>query len=118
MNTEFTTKNKVVSLFIQCLLLVKVTTVKDASNFLNVLNENSGSGFDNIFELINACNDKLCTLLMEVVLAKGDNGVDLIGIKSNVNSETCDFINDSKDGFGILNLGLRKIKDSNKIKGI
>ncbi|KAL5368524.1 hypothetical protein CPHLJ_5g925 [Cryptosporidium parvum] len=95
-----TGRSKVISLFIQCMLLVK---------------ENSRGDFENIFELVNACNDELCSLLLEVVFTKGNNENDFIGLRSNVHSnEGIESI--SKEKFGFLNLGLKKIKDYNEIK--
>ncbi|CUV06082.1 unnamed protein product [Cryptosporidium hominis] len=113
-----TGRSKVISLFIQCMLLVKVTSVKDANNFLNVLNENSRGDFENIFELVNACNDELSSLLLEVVFTKGDNENDFIGLRSNVHSNVESIESISKEKFGFLNLGLKKIKDYNEIKDI
>ncbi|OLQ16659.1 hypothetical protein ChUKH1_11430 [Cryptosporidium hominis] len=113
-----TGRSKVISLFIQCMLLVKVTSVKDANNFLNVLNENSRGDFENIFELVNACNDELSSLLLEVVFTKGDNENDFIGLRSNVHSNVESIESISKEKFGFLNLGLKKIKDYNEIKGM
>ncbi|KAK9172477.1 hypothetical protein CmeUKMEL1_18650 [Cryptosporidium meleagridis] len=111
-----TGRSKVISLFIQCMLLVKVTSVKDANNFLNVLNENSRGDFENIFELVNACNDELCSLLLEVVFSRGDHENEFIGLRSNVHSNIESIENISKEKFGFLNLGLKKIKDYNEIK--
>ncbi|KAH8584091.1 uncharacterized protein ELE39_002849 [Cryptosporidium sp. chipmunk genotype I] len=110
-------RSKVISLFIQCMLLVKVTSVKDANNFLKVLNENSKANFENIFELVNACNDELCSLLLEVVFTKEENGNEFIGIRSNINSNI-DIESLNKEKFGFLNLGLKRIKDYHEIKDI
>lgn len=68
--------------------------------------------------MVNACNDELCTLLMEVVFIKGENGNDFIGIRSNIDSETNDFTDICMDGFGFLNLGLKRTKDSHEIRGM
>ncbi|OII71309.1 uncharacterized protein cubi_01784 [Cryptosporidium ubiquitum] len=96
-----TRRSKVISLFIQCMLLVK----------------NLRGGFENIFELVNACNDELCTLLLEVVFTKRENGNDFIGIRSNINSNI-DMESEKKERFGFLNLGLKRIKNSYEIKGM
>lgn len=66
---------------------------------------------------MNACNDELHTLLLEVVFTKRDNGNDFIGIRSNINSYIDDMEFMNKERFGFLNLGLKKIRDSHEIKG-
>lgn len=56
---------------------------------------------------------------MEVVFIKGrENGNDFIGIRSNIDSKTDEFADICMDGFGFLNLGLKRIKDSHEIKGM
>ncbi|KAH7649740.1 hypothetical protein FG379_001970 [Cryptosporidium bovis] len=98
-------------------MLVKVTSVRDASNFLRVLNEYTEYSFENIFELVDACNDELRMLLMEIIITSDRKGEEYIGIRSNI-EDSSDIKSSSPEKYALLSLGIKKMNEFSEAKVI
>ncbi|EEA05027.1 uncharacterized protein CMU_040970 [Cryptosporidium muris RN66] len=108
--------SKVATIFLQCLLSVKVTGIADATAFFNALSDYYGRDFSNIHEMIVYCNDKLRPLLLEISYSSSYNHGEFIGIKSNLFGSDIFPSEPNIDKAAFWTLGFKRSKEYNICK--
>ena len=64
--------------------------------------------------MVDACNDELRMLLMEIVFSCDRKGEEYIGIRSNIDSSG-EIISPEK--YALFSLGIKKLSENNEAKG-